>query len=103
MKFVGLDPGITTGFSLGILDENMFYVAYDQEKFSHRELWDFLTEIEPDAVVCESFEYRNDRHRDNLELYSLELIGGVKLFCEPYMQNAAKGKGFYNDAKIKKM
>lgn len=103
LKFVGLDPGVTTGYSLGILTEGILYVSYEQEKFSHRELWDFLVEVEPSHVVCESFEYRNNRHRDNLELYSLELIGVVKLFCEPTMQNAAKGKGFYSDEKLKKM
>jgi hypothetical protein len=102
-KFVALDPGITTGYSLAILDQRILYVSCDQEKFSHRELWDFLNEIQPDHVICESFEYRNNNHRDNLELYSLEMIGITKLFCDPVMQNAAKGKGFYTDNKLKKM
>lgn len=103
MKAVSFDPGITTGFSLGILDESCFFVAYEEERLSHRDLWNILQEIQPDHVVCESFEYRNNQHRDNLELYSLELIGVVKLYGHEAMQNAAKGKGFYKDEKLKKM
>lgn len=102
-KFVALDPGITTGYSLMIHTEEVCYISCDEEKFSHRELWDFLYEIEPDHVVCESFEYRNNRHRDNLELYSLEMIGVIKLYCDPSMQTASKGKGFYTDTKLKKL
>ena len=103
IKFVALDPGITTGYSLAILDGFVLYVSCDQDKFTHRNLWDFLSEIDPSHVVCESFEYRNTLHRDNLELYSLEMIGVVRLFCAPDMQNAAKGKGFYSDEKLRKM
>jgi hypothetical protein len=103
LKFVALDPGITTGFSLAIIEQSTLFISCDQEKFSHRNLYDFLTEIAPDHVICESFEYRNTRHRDNLELYSLEMIGIVKLYCEPVMQHAAKGKGFYTDEKLKKL
>jgi hypothetical protein len=106
MNIVSIDPGITTGYAIAILDTEVLYVSYAQEKFSHRNLWDMLTEIEPAYVICESFEYRNNRHRNNLELYPLELIGVVKLFTDPNnltMQNAAKGKGFYTDEKLKKM
>jgi hypothetical protein len=102
-KFIALDPGITTGYSLAVRTEEVLYISCDEAKFSHRNLWDFLNEIDPYAVICESFEYRNNNHRDNLELYSCELIGVAKLFCEPVMQNAAKGKGHYNDTKLKKM
>ena len=59
VKIVALDPGITTGYCLGIRNENILYLSCDQEKFSHRELFDFLTEIQPNYVICESFEYRN--------------------------------------------
>jgi hypothetical protein len=102
-KFVSLDPGITTGYSLAILDGDSLYISYDQDKFSHRELYNVLDGIEPDEVICESFEYRNNQHRDNLELYSLEMIGVVRLYCDPVMQNAAKGKGFYSDEKLRRM
>jgi hypothetical protein len=104
LKIVSLDPGVTTGYSLGIIADNAFFVSCDQEKFTHKNLWDLLSEVDPNIVVCESFEYRN-KARDGLELYSCELIGVVKLFNPPHlrMQTAAFGKGHYNDTKLKKM
>ncbi|HEY1248636.1 MAG TPA: hypothetical protein VGE97_06595 [Nitrososphaera sp.] len=104
LKIASFDPGITTGFSLAILDGATLFLACDEEKLSHRNLFDLLEEYAPQHVVCESFEYRNTRHRDNLELFSLELIGVIKLFDPNVnLQNAAKGKGFYNDQKLKSM
>lgn len=104
LKVVSLDPGLTTGYSLGIIEDSSFLVSYDQEKFSHRNLWDLLKEVDPNVVICESFEFRN-KARDGLVLFSCELIGVVKLYNPPHlkMQTAAFGKAHYNDTKLKKM
>jgi len=108
LKIVSLDPGVTTGYSLGIIEDDVFLVSCDQEKFSHWHLWNLLLEVEPDMIICESFEFRSQA-RDGLELYSCELIGIVKMYHQKFfkpqlkMQTAATGKGHYNDAKLKKM
>lgn len=104
IKVVALDPGVTTGFALGLITNDKFWVGYDQEKLSHRNLFQLLAEIDAPYVICESFEFRQ-KAREGLELFSCELIGVVKLFdaTNLCMQTAAQGKGHYNDIKLKKM
>ncbi len=105
MKVISLDPGITTGYAIGHIDAGVMYVRAGQEVWSHYELWNQLHLAEPNAMVCESFEYRN-QSRKGLVLFSLELIGIVNLFCSPsyrnpsvglFMQSAAKGKSYYSN------
>lgn len=105
MKIVALDPGVTTGYAVGHIDDGCMTVRAGQEVWSHQELWAQLHLAEPDAIVCESFEFRN-KSRAGLILYSVELIGIVHLFCSPsyrtpsvtlFMQTAAKGKGYYTN------
>lgn len=108
MKIVALDPGVTTGFAVGHINDGEMTVRAGQEAWSHQELWAQLHLAEPDAIVCESFEFRNNA-RKGLILYSVELIGIVHLFCSPsyrnpsvalYMQTAAKGKGYYTNTHL---
>lgn len=106
--FLALDPGITTGRSLGIIYEDHLLISCSQDKWNHRECYEFISKIKPDHLIVESFEYRNMR-RDNLELYSRELIGIAHLIDQQssniklHMQTAAQGKGFYSDQKLKAM
>lgn len=109
---VALDPGGTTG-----------YAVWDGDKFiehgqigpgeHHDSLFRTLgvTYIAFDgslSVVCESFEFRQNRQRDNIELMSREYIGVVKLFQQQHripliMQTAALAKPFVTDEKLKVM
>ena len=104
MIAVALDPGITTGYAIGIIDDGMMTVVSGQERYTHYSLWKFLKEETPDFIISESFEFRRAA-RDNLILYSIEMIGVIRLYCEGYdkplhMQSAATGKGYYNDSKL---
>mgnify|MGYP001203850632 FL=1 len=107
MKVLALDPGVTTGHAVGIIEDGLMTVSADQVKWSHQDLWDALGNINPDVIVCESFEYRN-QSRAGLVLYSCELIGLVKLLTEMYrsvelcMQTASVGKGYYSNTLLKK-
>jgi hypothetical protein len=108
MKIVAFDPGVTTGYAVGHIVDGTMTVRAGQEVWSHNDLWAQLHLAEPDAIVCESFEYRN-RARAGLILYSVELIGIIHLFCSPsyrtpsvalYMQSAAKGKSYYSNTHL---
>jgi hypothetical protein len=107
MIIISLDPGGTTGFACGELDEiqGLLKVRSSQDKWSHSVLYAQLSIAHPDWIVCESFEYRN-RARAGLELISCELIGVVHLYvqqykCELTMQTASTGKGHFTDEKLK--
>lgn len=109
MWILALDPGITTGYALGVLDEKLF-IAVGESKMDHREFYDFLQRTYPHHMVCESFEFRQNRDKDKLVLYPVELIGLVKFFCSspmvgPHlsMQTAAQGKSYHSDAVLKKL
>jgi hypothetical protein len=105
VKVVAFDPGVTTGYAIGHIDEGVMYVRAGQEVWSHGELWKQLHLAEPNAIIAESFEFRQGS-RKGLVLFSCELIGVLHLFCSPsyrtpsvplYMQTAAKGKGYYTN------
>lgn len=112
LKVLALDPGRTTGYALAALDKSEFFVASGQEQFDHPGLWGFLgktVRFQTIHTVCEDFEFRRGRQKDNLDLYPVELIGVVRLFCSNdrwyplWMQKAAQGLGYYDDAKLKSM
>jgi hypothetical protein len=107
MKIIAFDPGGTTGYAVGILEEKegILYVKANQYAFTYLDLFDFLTAQEADRIICESFEYRN-KARPGLNLISCEMIGIIKLCSdllnfELKMQTAAVGKGHFTDKKIK--
>lgn len=77
------------------------------------ELYDKLTDTDPDIVICESFEYRPPKKEDpvykhvNIKLISVEYIGVVKIWGKfnnrpVVLQSAATGKGFWWDAEAAK-
>lgn len=107
MKIIAFDPGGTTGFAVGYLDEEkgILSIRADEHKFDHNMLFAQLVIVKPDWVITESFEYRS-RARTGLELISSELIGVIKLYaqqseCGFSEQTASTGKGYYTDAKLK--
>jgi len=102
---LALDPGRTTGYALGYRHETLD-IAYGETRFSHGELWDFLRNVNPHFIVCESFDYR--RLKD-VDLYPCELIGIVHLYAsmqersvflqKPSIQGSKDA--YWSDAKLK--
>ena len=112
MKIISLDPGRTTGYSVGLLqDEQPFQFISKQKKMTHEELWTELCFTQADVVVCESFDFRNGV-RTGTDLIPAELIGVVHLWCARSkkrldFQNAsthgAGGKnGYFNNENLKR-
>lgn len=119
-RIIALDPGGTTGWATYTCDE-MLNTEDKIERSDvvwtcgqigpgehHLALDEFLgnQQVAKYYVVCESFEFRKDKQRDNIVLSSLEYIGVAKRFCQErelniYMQTASMAKGFVSDEKIK--
>jgi len=84
-KIAALDPGVTTGYAEGLInEEGHMYVVCGQSRWSHLELWGWLEDHQPDVIITERFEYRN-RARSGLELFSRELIGVANLYTQMVM------------------
>ncbi len=108
-----LDPGVTTGYAIGVVkdvddERTVMGVSANQARMNCLELWTQMIEIKPDKIICESFEFRQHKQVPGLELYSRNLIGVVQLYSEMfadevtlYMQTASKGKGYFNNDKLK--
>jgi hypothetical protein len=85
MIAIALDPGVTTGYAIGDIDNNgKMNVVSGQERWGHEDLWVFLIQNKPEVIVSERFEFRN-KARTGLELYSRELIGVTKLYAQIHM------------------
>jgi hypothetical protein len=120
LTVLGLDPGGTTGWCMYRAEiPNQAPHVYNKEEWLHGELGpgehhlrllDFLSCMHTDnfIIVCESFEFRQGKQRDNIVLDSKEYIGVVKLYgqsCEAthhgaslpnvVFQTASYGKGFW--------
>jgi len=113
-RVVALDPGGTTGWaSLTVVGgEDMWEEGQIGPDAHHFELWDFLKEesvLHHDmTIVCESFEFRQNKQRNNINLMSREYIGVIRLFGVLFdipvvFQTAGTGKGFVSDDKLKVM
>lgn len=108
MKILAIDPGVTTGYC------KMENRKLRPEQHMHEvdECWDFVEDYAPDHIICEDFEFRG-RARTNLVLYSVQLIGVVRLyelkrnarmqppFVEVFLQKAATGKAYYTNKQLK--
>lgn len=121
-RVVALDPGGTTGWASytaqrvpvrssdsGARDG----FGWANEKWNcgqigpqdhHDELYAFLESerVTHYSVVCESFEFRQGKQRDNLDLSSKEYIGVVKMFKQregvpAIFQTAGQAKAFIPD------
>lgn len=102
VRIIGLDPGTTTGVATctANYDGASFKCEFRQlgPHPHHAELYGHLMYNDPDLIVCESFEYRNNS-RTGLVLDSVKYIGVVELYEQEYpgrtglvMQTAALGK-----------
>lgn len=113
MKIVALDPGRTTGYAMGHIDDHgKMIVATGQHEWKHSDLLQHLKWYEPDVIVCESFDFRRSPkyQRDKVDLFSRELIGVVELYitmaenCTLHMQKPATVLGrncYFTDRKLK--
>src|SRR6476661_1046207 len=114
-RVLAFDPGGTTGWAMydGLflpdpdnggkpaLVEQKHTVGHLGPHEHHDELYEFLEEsaIHDFAVCWESFEFRQGKQRDNIELISREYIGIMKLFvrqrgCKAKSYTAGQSKGF---------
>lgn len=121
---IALDPGGTTGWaSLSFEPSKPLRGGYEGDishldplwnvgqmgpNEHHKQLYNFLEERDNGdlSVVCESFEFRQGKQREGINLMSREYIGLVKLFRDDrrvptFFQTAAQAKMFVTDEKIK--
>jgi hypothetical protein len=108
IKVVALDPGVTTGVSIGVIDQGCMIILTGQQKLNHKGLYDGIVKQAPDHLICERFEFRK-KARPGLILYSRELIGICNLYvqqhvsCTLHMQQPSQGiGGFWTDTQLKK-
>jgi len=115
---LSFDPGGTTGYVYFNLNHPLIFSGREKDSTDHHLfLWIFLTEMEPDIIVCEDFEYRNVTLKDGtqvagVELVSRDYIGIIKLYCQMHeevdliLQKPAVAVGkkpFWHNDKLKKM
>jgi len=118
MKYIAsilaLDPGRTTGYAIGIVENGKPYIAYYQQEFDHKGLFQLLYQTSEACdwavnIVCESFNFR--RHKTGVDLYPCELIGVTNYFVQAYPMNAlfmqnssVQGdKAYFSDERLKDM
>lgn len=106
ISVVTLDPGETTGICYAdiFVGEKIVVIPF-QEKMSVLRLWQYLEAVDPEYIICESFEYRN-KARKGLNLFPVQIIGVTTLWSElkerrVFFQTAAMGKGYYSNTKLK--
>lgn len=82
---IAVDPGGTTGFAIGIIDEDVgrMTVSSDELRMTGTQLYEKLEVLVPDILIYERFEYRN-RAREGLSLISRDLIGVMELYCNKH-------------------
>lgn len=126
---MAFDPGGTTGYVYHYLRHlntskytgtNYDYVgAWGGGQIGpdkhHKELWTLLCREDPSVIVCESFDYRVLRDKDDtydrggISLVSREYIGIIELYCQLtgkplYMQKSAiKAIEWLKDPSLKKL
>jgi hypothetical protein len=103
---IAIDPGVTTG--LAIIKDPYSPWTIELAQLGpaphHLELHRVLCEMRPLRIVCESFE---NRGQSAAVFAPVEYIGVIRMFCqmskcEVYWQNAATGKAFWTDDKLRR-
>jgi len=108
MIILALDPGVTTGYAVGIVEGTTFsYMLNGQAKLTPGDLHTMLSSISPSIIIAEAFEYRN-RARSGLELFSRNLLGVTEAYAEKLdvkltEPSAGYGLGFFDNAKLEKL
>lgn len=118
IKVVSLDPGVTTGYASGYIEDGKLKVVSGQGRWKEYELYLQLQLLNPDIIIYEEFHYR--RNLDRAELFPRNLIGVINLYAqeraathinaecdtrpvEVYTQTPAQGKsGQFSDDNLKK-
>lgn len=119
-KVCCFDPGITTGYVTGMIEDGKLGVISGQAKWSEIELYLELKSTKPDIIIYERFDYRSEsaygKHGNlsNVELFPRNLIGVINLYCQEresqgtpvdlYTQLPAQAVGkkpFWTDTKLK--
>lgn len=101
-QIIALDPGGTTGVAFAS-DYQLIDAWQITQSLHHTVLHTMLSNMEPDLVVCESFQYRR---MDKVDLIPVEYIGVARLWCSqnavPFvLQTPTVGKKFWTDDKLK--
>lgn len=81
MKAVAIDPGGTTGYAVGLIEDGRMKVSTGQAVFTHLSLYNQLVLSSPHIIVCESFDFRR-RSQLGVNLFPKELIGVVELYAQ---------------------
>ena len=111
IKVHAFDPGVTSGYATGIIENGHMGVVSGQAKWSEWPLYCELKRSKPDIIIYETFEYRNTRGRqqpDAINLFPRNLIGVLNLYVQEtstalYTQTPAQAKGSpYNDQRLKR-
>jgi hypothetical protein len=114
MRFLAIDPGVTTGYAIAQKDMNRMFIAVGQEKLDHYEFNYFLRNTlapwEQYTVICEDFKFRQNKQQNKIVLYPVELIGILRLFMygdedNLYMQEAwiQGDKAQFSDERLKEL
>src|SRR3954466_5321963 len=108
---VAFDPGITTGYAVGVLEDGSMAVRPDQAQYELMDLWAYLHFTRPDWLIWEKFVFRK-RTGEGVELFSREIIGVLRLYAQianekrkdvvrTHEQMPMKSAGsYYSDTKI---
>lgn len=103
---LALDPGDTTGYA--IFEGGTFLESGQIPTLSPSAIADFVEEVAPDRVVCESYRIYGHKLREHSgsDVPTLQLIGAVRLVCERSgiplaFQAAHQAKGFCSDTKLR--
>lgn len=114
IKVTAFDPGITTGYATGLIENGKMGVVSGQDKWNEFELYVQLKRSKPDVVIYETFEYRNQPKvkRDKVVLFSRNLIGVLNLYVYErhsqkmpvvcVQQTPFQGKSYFTDNVLKK-
>lgn len=117
---LALDPGGTTGIATSNYDGgekpligDFNYKAHELGPMKHHQtLWDYIAHFQPDTIICERFDFRQnygrEGERNKVELISREYIGVVELYCQMtktrlVMQSASQGFHFIPNEKLDRM
>jgi hypothetical protein len=93
IKVHAFDPGRTTGYATGIIDDGKLGVVSGQAKWNEYEIYTQLRFSAPDIIIYERFEYRSHKayNVDNADLFPRNLIGAIHVYV--YERNILLRKG----------
>jgi len=100
---IALDPGVTTG--VAIVENEQYEFA--QLDGNLHDMYEYLYDVSPDEVAYEEFQYRPEQK--HALLYSAEVIGVIKCYCQDkyindkYKYPPSRTMKFWTDAKLKKL